>query len=183
MIIFDVEIQNAITKSGEKRLDGINYCAGFSDFPNMGVACVCAYDYVADSYHVFGDCELDDFAALVKTADVVVGYNNLAFDNPLLAANDCPIPDSRSYDLHAEITRSLGHRISLANIAEINKLGGKNGDGALAPVLWQRGEHTRVINYCLNDVRLTKRLLDKVIRQGWLHAPDNKTIRIRKPGI
>lgn len=181
MIIYDVEIQKAIAKDGEPRLAGIDYCKGFTDFIAMGVACVCAYCYDRDQFFVYGEFELEEFQKLVNQADVVVGYNILGFDNPLMAANDVVIPEARSYDLLAEIKRALGHRVSLDAICQANGFGTKNESGALAPVMWQRGEHTRVINYCLNDVRLTKKLLDRVIRRGFIKTPDGKLIQPRKP--
>lgn len=59
----------------------------------------------------------------------------------------------------------------------------KSGNGALAPVEWQRGNIGNVIDYCLHDVYLTKRLIDRVIRSGALADPhDAKPISIRKPG-
>jgi hypothetical protein len=44
---------------------------------------------------------------------------------------------------------------------EIAKANGKakTGEGAIAPVLWQRGERQEVIDHCMNDVVITKAML------------------------
>jgi hypothetical protein len=41
-----------------------------------------------------------------------------------------------------------------------------------------------VIDYCLHDIHLTKRLLDRVIRTGALADPRDRarTLYVRKPG-
>lgn len=40
-----------------------------------------------------------------------------------------------------------------------------------APLLWQRGKIGDVIDYCLNDVRLTKRLFDEIVAERPLVCP------------
>ena len=55
---------------------------------------------------------------------------------------------------------------------------------ALAPIWWQQGKCGKVIDYCLHDIHLTKRLLDRIIRMGVLANPKERarTIYLRKPG-
>ena len=59
---------------------------------------------------------------------------------------------------------------------------GKTGHGAIAPILWQRGEIGAVIDYCMEDVRLTVKLMDMVY-QGWLVDPRDTswTLKMRVP--
>ena len=49
---------------------------------------------------------------------------------------------------------------SLDAIAQANNLGAKTGHGAEAPKLWKQGKYQEVIDYCKNDVLITRRLLD-----------------------
>lgn len=49
----------------------------------------------------------------------------------------------------------------------------KNGHGGFAPVLWQRGEVMAVVDYCLQDVRLTKILFHKIIEEKRIISPKN----------
>jgi hypothetical protein len=53
MIIFDVEIKKGILGRNEVPLEGIEYCGGWRDFENMGVACVCTFDTESHLSRVF----------------------------------------------------------------------------------------------------------------------------------
>ena len=52
---------------------------------------------------------------------------------------------------------NLGHLVSLEKAAEGTHLPGKKAGvtGVLAPPLWAEGKHQEVIDYCVQDVRLT----------------------------
>ena len=64
-------------------------------------------------------------------------------------------------------------------VCEANDLGGKTGHGALAPVQWQRGEISAVINYCLMDVKLTKELFD-LCQKGEVVNPKGGKMTLRR---
>lgn len=192
MIIYDIETENAILGRNESRRDGIKYCDGFHDFAGMGIACVGVIDYASESPRVFLADNLQTLGELVRSANVVVGFNNHRFDDRLLAANGIEIPDGRSYDILEEVWRGLGlapefnYRthggLSLGALAEANFRRRKTENGALAPVMWQQGERGRVIDYCLADVALTRMLLDRIIRRGELVDPrTGKTFPVRPP--
>jgi hypothetical protein len=185
MIIYDIEIANAIPPESGPRETGVNYCADWRDFPNMGLAALCAWDCQTEMPRVFCLDNLHEFQALANRHETLVGFNNLSFDNELLAALGCPLPAARSYDLLHEIYRALGERrkgYKLEALAQANFSLGKSGDGAFAPVQWQRRKVGTVIDYCMRDVMLTKRLLDRVIRCGQLKDPTNgEWLRIRRP--
>lgn len=188
MFIYDIEIRHAIaTKQAEKN-PGYKYCSGFDDFANMGIACICAYDYQTDKFRVFGQDELDAFRSFADSHDTAVGYNNIRFDNCLLADNSIVIPPHKTYDILAEIYSALGSYQKGCRLDDVVKANfpnnsGKSGNGADAPLWWQDGLYTKVIDYCLNDVRLTKKLLDKIIRFGYLNNPvrPGEFLPIRRP--
>ena len=193
MLIYDIEIANAIPPRDGSREDGITYAEGWADYKGMGIACVCVFDYVKDRARVFCRDNLSDFATLVAAHDVVVGFNNLRFDDAVLAANDIIIHVEKSYDLLAEIWRGAGLGPSfdprthggfgLDAVCYANFRLSKKGHGALAPINYQRGNVGALIDYCLADVHMTKRLLDRVIRCGQLVNPKTgEWIFVRKPG-
>lgn len=195
VIVYDCEIEKAIldTRKGEVPIEGINYCGGWQDFAGMGLSCVGAYDYAADRYRLFCHDNRAELTDLVGSADLVIGFNSLAFDNPLLAAAwGIQVPAGKSYDLLVEVWRAagLGDKFlypshagyGLQDLAVANGLPRKTGHGALAPVKWQRGEIGGVCDYCLHDVWLTKRLVTKVVRTGLLSDPkDQGTLKPRRP--
>jgi DEAD/DEAH box helicase domain-containing protein len=193
MLIYDIEIVNAVPPRDGVKEEGINYCAGWSDHKGMGIAVLGVYDYVRDCARVFCKDNLSEFAELITKHDVLIGFNNLRFDNPILLANNVPINNVPCYDLFIEIQRGLeldfndprqrraGY--SLQAVAYANFRLSKSGSGAEAPQAWQRGRIGSVIDYCLFDVYLTKRLIDRIIRAGALTDPlDAHPIPIRRPG-
>ncbi len=194
MIIYDCEIVKAIAKKDEPRIEGIEYCDGWRDFENMGISVICAYDYAEDRYRVFTGDNMSAFQALVDDTDVVIGFNSLAFDNPLCRANGLNVSDDKSWDLLAEIWAGAGLPkkfespthigFGLDACAAANFGAQKSGNGALAPIAWQRGEVGGVIDYCINDVRLTKMLVDRVIDQGFIRDPRDaeRIITVGAPG-
>lgn len=187
MIIYDLEISNPIPEDGKPPIIGITYAKGWNFPASMGIACIGVYDYTADTYRVFGEYEMEDFQKLIDAHDVCVGFNNIKFDNAVLRTADINIDDRKSYDILFEIGRKTGNikGCSLENVVQTNfpNAAGKNGKGALAPILWQQGYHTKVIDYCLNDVRLTKMLMDRILRFGELRNPikSGEVIKIRRP--
>lgn len=197
MIIYDAEIVKAIPDKDGKRLDGIEYCEGWKDFDNMGISVICAYDYETDRYHVFCEDNLDDFQRLVDKTNLVIGFNNIAFDNMLCRANGIEMPFYKSWDLLSEIWQAVGlpktyegeeqKGFGLEDCSHINFGTKKSGNGALAPIEWQQGRIGKVIDYCLNDVRLTKDLVDMVMELGVLvhpkHVDGDVLIHIQPPSV
>lgn len=181
MIIYDCEIVKAIQSNNETSIEGIEYCEGWRDFENMGISIIGAYDYKTFRYRVFAKDNFQEFQDLVDSTDLVIGFNSIAFDNQLCAAHGIYVHDSESYDLLVEIWKAAGLGdefkypshvgFSLDACAQANYGLGKTGHGALAPVDWQRGNIGRVVDYCLNDVYLTKRLVDKIITEGRIWDP------------
>lgn len=194
LTIYDCEIVKAIPpKEDSERLKGIEYCAGWRDFFNLGISVICVYDYQEDRYRVFCADNFQQFQTLVDNSDVIIGFNNLAFDNRLCKANRLNVPDEKSYDLLVEVWAAAGlgpeyqypshSGFGLDACVKANFLNeAKSGHGAAAPVQWQRGQIGAVIDYCLQDVRLTKLLVDKVIKEGCLNNPQKPgTLTMRKP--
>lgn len=195
MMIYDIEIVKAIPpKHYSELIRGIQYCAGWHDHAGMGISVIGAYDHVEDTYRVFCADNFSAFQDLVDARDTVVGFNSIAFDNEVCRANGLDVPDEKSYDLLVEIWRAAGlgptyrhptHAgFGLDAVCEANFGLRKSGHGALAPVDWQIGKIGSVIDYCLNDVRLTKRLLDHVLCARFLVNPRDRhaSLMMRLPG-
>lgn len=193
MLIYDIEIINAIPQRGVDRIEGITYANSWQDHANMGVSVIGAYDCTADRYRVFTKDNWHEFAALVATTPVIAGFNSIPFDNAVLKACDIvDIWEEKSYDLLREIWAGAGlgpgfqypsHAgYSLDAVAKANGLSGKTGHGAIAPINWQRGNIGTVIDYCLQDVAITAKLIKRVQDSGELICPKSgASLRIRKP--
>lgn len=166
-IVYDAEIERAIPGFNEDRLPDIEYCKGWTDYEGMGIAVVCAIDLRDGSSHVFLRDNLDDFRELIADVDHVAGFNSINFDDRLLSFHCVPV--QTTYDLKKEIFTACGETLrgykggrTLDRMCQANGIPGKDMSGAMAPILWQRGEKGKVIDYCLADVHKTARLLYKV---------------------
>lgn len=184
VVVYDLEILRAIPDRSGQRLPNIEYCAGWDDHANMGVSVLCAYDFANELPLVYCADNLSDFQGLAGRADWLVGFNNRRFDNRVLAHNGIEVPDDKTVDLLAEIWKAAGLDPDVFNPATHGGYGldavcaanfgsGKTGNGALAPVEWQRGQAGKVISYCLSDVQLTFRLWRKIINVGQIRNPKN----------
>jgi len=194
-LVYDIEIVNAIPDRNSAPLPGIRYCEGWHDHANMGVAVLCAYDYVEDRYRVFTEGNRGDFFDLASRRDLLVGFNTVKFDNKVLDKSwNIQLGHAGQYDILREIWIAEGLNpdgfsrahggFGLDAMAKTNIEGcsGKTGNGALAPVDWQLGKIGSVIDYCLEDVRLTKLLFDKILFEGALICPKTgRYISVRKP--
>lgn len=193
MLLYDVEIERPVPDDRRRdREPGIEYCKGWKDYTGMGVAVVCAWDWHENAYRVFLKDNLYELQNLIVRHDLVVGFNNHRFDDPLMRAHGVIIPKEKSYDLLTEILRANGNECFSPNacagygldaVARANGGKGKSGRGDLAPVLWQRGCRGAVIDYCMRDVYLLKSLLmEHVIENGGLICPrSGQFIRVRGP--
>ncbi len=187
MIIYDIEIQKLIPPKTGERLPDFAYCEGWTDYVGMGLACAVIYDAARQEYHVFDEFDLDKLKNRLDRADIICGFNNLNFDNNVLAAYDISIPRHKNYDILLEVAKAAGtpdnySGLSLDAIASANLNLKKSGNGADAPKWYQSGSYGKLFNYCLADVRLTKQILDRIIETGHLINPrNNKWIRVRRP--
>ena len=193
MLIYDVEIKKAILSKNTPKMEDVDYCGGWTDHENMGISVICAYDYSTDRHRVFTDSNKEEFFRLLDTSDVLVGFNNIGFDNKVISANWGVMPEDKYYDIQVEIWTGVGlgpdfnlythSGYDLDNVCLVNFGLHKSGNGAMAPVEWQRGRYGNTIDYCLHDVKLTKHLLDKIISDGYIRHPKNPgaIIEVRKP--
>lgn len=62
-----------------------------------------------------------------------------------------------------EVKNVLGRRIKLDTLAEATLGRKKTGHGLEAIVWWRNGEREKVKSYCMEDVKITKKLYDYAI--------------------
>jgi len=177
-VIYDCEIRRIIPSPGKLQVEGLEYCNGWSDFDNMGISVIAAYDMATMTPHVFLRDNWDAFMELVSRRDHLIGFNSLRFDDLLCKAAGINV--KTTYDLMIESKISCGfgpqQRIqgfSLDKLCFENFGVGKNVDGSQsAPKDWQRKKSGRVINHCCVDMSLTLKLLLKGWQEG-LKCPVN----------
>jgi hypothetical protein len=168
----------------------------------MGIACVCTYDTTTGLSRVFLEEDLGELAVYLYKKPTA-GFNTKRFDNLLLAEHGvdvAPVIDgvpTPHYDMLEEIWVALGLNPDKFNPKTHGGWGldavcqatlgiAKTGHGALAPVWWQQGKRGKVIDYCLNDCNIEGRLLQWIIRHGWVtnnHKGQEPLLKVRRPAL
>ena len=183
ILTYDIEIKRAILNGQpadefEEQYPGIEYVNTFQDFDRMGIGCLCALALGEQLPRIYDERNVREFQQVLDSADLIVTYNGEGFDHRVLAANGVVVPAHKSLDLLAQIKQATGQRYSLDAIAEKNLRIRKTDSGKLAPILWQQGQHARVINYCLNDCLMTQELYTLAKSQGFLVTPKGQRVSL-----
>jgi hypothetical protein len=181
ILVIDLEIQDPILQQSD-----------WDHTENIKISCCVVYSYMEDRYHVYGPNDIDYLRNLLICADLVVGYNINKFDLPVIFKMEnrrCPA-GIKTYDILAEIWKSQnldpleftnGHRgYSLDKVAGATLNKRKTGSGAAAPFIFKQGNIWKVIDYCINDVAITKELFDYLCQNSELFTP-HKCMRIVLP--
>ncbi len=165
-IVFDIETTNFFTDTGS------------NDPASLTIACVCIHDSLTDSYTSYFEEELPKLWPILEKADMLIGFNSDHFDIPLLNKYyPGDLTTIKSLDLLKEIQKVLGRRIKLDSIASATIGDHKIAHGAQANIWWRQGEKQKVVEYCLDDVRITKAIYDHAREHGKVKYPDGKLIK------
>jgi DEAD/DEAH box helicase domain-containing protein len=109
---------------------------------------------------VYRESEAAELIAEIVSAPLVVGFNVVKFDYEVLRgyAREARFDAVPTVDMLEHVRLQLGHRLSLAHLAAANLGMGKSADG-LQSLRWVReGRWQEVIDYCIQDVRVTREL-------------------------
>tara|TARA_Y100000389_G_scaffold62579_1_gene58615 strand:- start:3005 stop:3727 length:723 start_codon:yes stop_codon:yes gene_type:complete len=98
-------------------------------------------------------------------ADVIVGFNSLDFDMPLLrkhygckGARRYMEHRLKSLDMFSRLRSVTNSWPKLDDLLSQNNLVTKSGDGAKAIVLWEKQKRVELQKYCMDDVKRTAEL-------------------------
>ena len=155
---------------------------GWGRAARMGVSCVVVYDSATDIYEEYLGADMDALTDHLKTLDLVVGFNILRFDYAVLRGNSpFDFHSLPTLDILADIYRLLGYRLSLDHLSE-HTLGAKKcGDGLMALTWWKEGKIREIIDYCREDVRLTRDLYRFGLENDYLLFKNKAGMKVRVP--
>ena len=160
-VVVDVEIAKTIEEVG-----------GWDHTEKMGVACAVVYEYLTDRFRVYGPSDVESLKTRLLQADRITGFNTYRFDFPVIWG----LPNRervtslkpKSNDLLQRIWKSLGldeeqfsnlHKgWGLDSVCKATLGVGKSGYGGDAPKWFQAGNWARLVDYCIDDVRLERDL-------------------------
>lgn len=150
IVFFDVETQRTFDEVG-----------GRQNIRKLGLAAAVTYSTADGAFQHYTEESVDDLIAELKAADRVVGFNVLSFDYEVLRAyTSDPLDDIPTADMLDHIYRRLGFRVSLDNLAGTTLRTAKSADGLQAVRWYKEGRIQEVLDYCQQDVEVTRQLYE-----------------------
>ena len=146
-LVFDLETKTLVDAVG-----------GWENFKKLEVSIACAYDSVSGEVKVFREEELKDLVRLCQER-LVIGYNSDRFDLPILEKYGLDIKTVDSFDLMVDVSKVTGRPfVKLEKLAQDTLGEGKTADGTQATEWWKEGKIDKIIEYCKQDVIVTRDL-------------------------
>lgn len=150
IIVLDIETQKSFDDVG-----------GFRNLEALKVSLVGTYLYKTNEYRCFLETEIGELENLLMDKPLVVGFNTRRFDfavlKPYLKFNPDTLPQ---LDIMEEMTKVLGHRVSLDSVAQATLGTKKTGSGLDAIKYFREGQIELLKKYCLDDVCITRELYE-----------------------
>ena len=160
VVVFDLETQRSFAEVG-----------GRSQFHRLGVSVGVAYRYDLDEFLIVNEETISELVTLLLEASLVVGYNIRGFDYEVLRAyTEENLQKLPTLDLMFDLEERLGFRPKLDSVVSATLGDSKIADGMQALEWWRLGEIDKIIEYCQEDVRVTRDLYDFGKRHRWVHV-------------
>ena len=167
---FDLETQRLAEEVG-----------GWGNVHLMRLAVGVLYDLSSNAFEVFAEEQVENLIERLAEFDLVVGFNIKRFDYRVLGAyTGFDFRELPTFDILEDIHNRLGFRLSLGHLAEQTLGKSKVADGIQA-VRWLReGKLDAVIEYCKDDVAITRDLFEFGLNQGYLlyQTRDGRAVRL-----
>jgi DEAD/DEAH box helicase domain-containing protein len=176
VVVFDVETRKLAQDVGG--WDALRRGEG-------GLACMVVWDNRTGLPHIYDAHTLQWGIHHIEGADVVLSFNGIEFDVPFLegvSGRKLVIPVH--LDLLQLVWQAIQGRKKGNTLDELSKrtLGqGKISKGTCAPVLADEGRWAELINYCIYDVDLTRRLFRFVQNERGVISAENTLMPLRVP--
>jgi DEAD/DEAH box helicase domain-containing protein len=153
-IVFDIE---TTTKSPRN----------YFEMDNLEVSVVCIWNSEDDAFSSYFVEDLPKLWPIMERAELLIGFNSDHFDIPILNKYYTgDLTKIRSLDLLKEVKDALGRRIRLNSIAEATLGTSKLADGLKAVEWWKKGLKDKVVEYCIEDVRITRDVYNYALQNG-----------------
>ena len=149
-LIFDLETQFLADEVG-----------GWSHIAKMKLACAVIYNMDSAAFTRYVEADVKQLLSDLRAATLVVGFNIQRFDyevlRPYAGGKALQLP---TVDLLADLYSTLGFRLSLNSVASATLGQAKSADGTLAIKWFREGQIEKVLDYCQQDVEVTRDLYE-----------------------
>ncbi|MCP4077072.1 MAG: DUF1998 domain-containing protein, partial [Gammaproteobacteria bacterium] len=155
---------------------------GWNRAEKMGVSVAIRYDSNTKKYHEYFQDDVDQLIIDLKTTDLVIGFNIIRFDYKVLSGlSDFNFHSLPTLDILMKVHERLGYRLSLDALASQTLGSQKSADGLKALQWWQEGKMNKIIEYCKQDVRVTKDLYEYGRDHQFLVFKNKAGYKVRVP--
>ena len=170
IVYFDLETQRSFGDVG-----------GSAHKDKMGMSVGVTYSTETGQYHIFNEESVAELVEQLIKADLVVGYNHVQFDYPVLQAYTIYdlATQTVNCDMMLDIEEILGHRLKLDAVAQASLNASKTADGLDALKWWQLYKKTddlthvlKIAEYCCYDVKVTKEVYEFGLNHGIVKYSD-----------
>lgn len=170
IVYFDLETQRSFGDVG-----------GSAHKDKMGMSVGVTYSTETGQYHIFNEESAAELVEQLIKADLVVGYNHVQFDYPVLQAYTIYdlATQTVNCDMMLDIEEILGHRLKLDAVAQASLNASKTADGLDALKWWQLYKKTddlthvlKIAEYCCYDVKVTKEVYEFGLKHGIVKYSD-----------
>ena len=125
----------------------------------MGLAVGVVWDSLEEKYFCYLEDDASQLVKKLQTADLVVGFNVKKFDYSVLQPyTDFDLGEIATFDMLDDIKAKLKHRLSLNHLAENTLNAKKSADGLISLQWYKDGEIEKIVDYCKQDVKVTRDL-------------------------
>jgi len=148
ILVFDLETQRAFQDVG-----------GRLQTRQLGMSVGVVWSFADEQFHTFFEAEVDRLIEMLRTAELVIGFNLLGFDYDVLKGyRDVPLESLRTLDIMVDLQQKLGFRPKLDSVVQATLGAAKSADGLQALAWYREGRLDLIEKYCTDDVRLTRDL-------------------------
>ena len=170
IVYFDLETQRSFNDVG-----------GSLHKDKMGVSVAVTYSTSRGSYEIYGEKDLEKLGEELIRADLVVGWNHIDFDYPVLQPYvfHTLAEQTINLDMMQDLANRFGTRIKLDSVASACLGTGKTADGLDALKWWREHRQTgdfaplrKIAEYCAYDVKVTRFVHEYALTHGHLKFAD-----------
>lgn len=160
-LVVDLETQNLVQDVG-----------GWGHIDKLKISVACAYDSKTQEMLVFTENEIPKLNELCENR-LVIGYNIRGFDLVILQAYGLDLKRLDVFDIMYDLqTLTRQKYLKLESVAQGTLNAGKSADGLLAVEWWKQGKMDKIIEYCKQDVAVTR----DIFEHGRVHGQ----VKLRK---
>ena len=144
-LVLDIETQRLVQEVG-----------GWDHIDKLGISVACAYDSKTDQFTAYREHEMPALIDLCYQR-LIVGYNVRGFDLPVMVPYGLKLKGLDVFDIMYDVEALTRRRfLKLETLAQGTLNVGKSADGLMAVEWWKSGQIDKIIEYCMQDVKVTR---------------------------